>query len=211
MPNMNGLELIRKVRTLDNYKHTPILFLTTETQQAIIEEAKRSGATGWITKPFSSDKLIRIIKKSNWLMEEYNKLFITEAKEFIQSLEDALIILEKDPLNKQQIDEVFRFMHSLKGSGAMFGFSDLSDFTHHLETLYDEIRKNKILLNRTIVSFTLNSLDHIKKLLCTNLDNETLDKSKELVSEINQFISGESLTDNIEKQSQKPIKILSGK
>lgn len=63
MPNMTGLELIRKIRDLKNYKHLPILFLTTETQQPIIEEAKRSGATGWITKPFNSEKLIRTVKK----------------------------------------------------------------------------------------------------------------------------------------------------
>lgn len=63
MPNMNGLELIRKIRDLNSYKHLPILFLTTETQQPIIKEAKRSGATGWITKPFNSEKLIRTVKK----------------------------------------------------------------------------------------------------------------------------------------------------
>ena len=63
MPVMNGLELIRKVRKIDNLKHLPILFLTTETQQAILIEAKRSGATGWITKPFNSEKLMKTIQK----------------------------------------------------------------------------------------------------------------------------------------------------
>jgi two-component system chemotaxis response regulator CheY len=60
---MNGLELIREVRKIENYKHIPILFLTTETQIAIKKEAKESGATGWIVKPFDFDKLLATIHK----------------------------------------------------------------------------------------------------------------------------------------------------
>jgi two-component system chemotaxis response regulator CheY len=63
MPVMNGLELIRVVRKTDGFRNIPILFLTTETQQALLEEAKRSGATGWITKPFNAEKLIKTVKK----------------------------------------------------------------------------------------------------------------------------------------------------
>jgi len=63
MPNMNGLELIRKVRLIEKYRHLPILFLTTETQQTLLLEAKRSGATGWITKPFNAGQLIKTIQK----------------------------------------------------------------------------------------------------------------------------------------------------
>lgn len=125
-------------------------------------------------------------------MEEYNKIFITEAKEFIQSLESALLTLENNPEEKQKIDEVFRLMHSLKGSGAMFGYDELSDFTHNLETLFDEIRNKRIKLNHSIINFTLNSLDHIKKLLFTDISEETKKQSKELILKINQFIENDS-------------------
>jgi len=63
MPVMNGLELIKEVRKIDQYKHIPILFLTTETQIAIKKEAKDAGATGWIVKPFEFEKLLFTIHK----------------------------------------------------------------------------------------------------------------------------------------------------
>ncbi len=63
MPVMDGMELIKATRKLNLYRYIPILFLTTETNNQVKSEAKKSGATGWITKPFDNDKLIQIIKK----------------------------------------------------------------------------------------------------------------------------------------------------
>ena len=55
--------MIKKVREIDKYKFTPILVLTTESQGSIMEKGKEAGATGWIVKPFSADKLLGAIKK----------------------------------------------------------------------------------------------------------------------------------------------------
>lgn len=63
MPVMDGLGLIKEIRRMDAYKYTPILYLTTESQQHIKLEAKEAGATGWIVKPFMPDKLISAINK----------------------------------------------------------------------------------------------------------------------------------------------------
>lgn len=63
MPNMDGIGLIKKVRKLDEYSKIPILVLTTESQVSIKMEAKQAGATGWIVKPFESEKLMAIIRK----------------------------------------------------------------------------------------------------------------------------------------------------
>ena len=62
MPGMNGIELIREVRNLPSYKFMPILFLTTESQQARKLEAKEAGASGWIVKPATADELLNTIK-----------------------------------------------------------------------------------------------------------------------------------------------------
>lgn len=62
MPGMNGIELIREVRKLPAYKFVPILFLTTESQQAKKQEAKAAGASGWIVKPATADELLSTIK-----------------------------------------------------------------------------------------------------------------------------------------------------
>ncbi len=63
MPNVDGIELIRKVRDMDGYKHIPILFLTTESQASKKMEAKQAGATGWIIKPFVPAKLLSAISR----------------------------------------------------------------------------------------------------------------------------------------------------
>lgn len=63
MPNMNGFELIKALRADPNYKFTPILMLTTEGDGSKKEEGKAAGATGWIVKPFSPDKLVDVMKK----------------------------------------------------------------------------------------------------------------------------------------------------
>lgn len=98
-------------------------------------------------------------------MEDFRKLFYDEARDLLAKLEDSLMLLESDLENKELINEVFRVMHSLKGSGAMFGYNNLSDFTHHLETLYDQIRTGTIELSAEIIDFTIGTTDIIGQLL----------------------------------------------
>ncbi len=63
MPNMDGITFIRKARENGKFKFVPILVLTTESQGAKMNEGKDAGATGWIVKPFSADKLLAVVKK----------------------------------------------------------------------------------------------------------------------------------------------------
>ena len=63
MPNMDGLELIRNVKLLPGFRFTPILTLTTESQAAKRDEAKKLGATGWLVKPISGPDLVKVIKQ----------------------------------------------------------------------------------------------------------------------------------------------------
>ena len=63
MPNMDGLELIKNVRAQSGFNFTPILTLTTESDTAKREEAKKLGATGWIVKPVTGPDLIKVIKQ----------------------------------------------------------------------------------------------------------------------------------------------------
>src|SRR5512146_1144169 len=62
MPGMNGIDFIKEVRKLPDYKFMPILFLTTESQQAKRAEAKAAGASGWLVKPATADELLNTIK-----------------------------------------------------------------------------------------------------------------------------------------------------
>lgn len=63
MPEMDGIALIKEIRSLETYKYVPILMLTTESQAAKKQDAKAAGATGWIVKPFVAQKLLDTVQK----------------------------------------------------------------------------------------------------------------------------------------------------
>lgn len=63
MPRMDGLTLVRKLRTLPQYSKTPILILTTETTDEMKALGRAAGATGWLAKPFDPQKLIEVVRK----------------------------------------------------------------------------------------------------------------------------------------------------
>ena len=63
MPNMDGLTLVKNLRTLPDYKFTPLLMLTTESTPEKKAEGKAAGATGWLVKPFNPEQLIATIRK----------------------------------------------------------------------------------------------------------------------------------------------------
>ena len=63
MPNMNGIEFIKNVRAKAEFKFTPIVMLTTESQAEKKAEGKSAGATGWIVKPFKPDQLVAVVNK----------------------------------------------------------------------------------------------------------------------------------------------------
>ena len=63
MPEMDGITLIKELRAKETYKFTPILLLTTESQDTKKQEGKAAGATGWMVKPFNPDQLLNVVKK----------------------------------------------------------------------------------------------------------------------------------------------------
>jgi two-component system chemotaxis response regulator CheY len=62
MPNMDGLSLVKNLRTLPTYRDTPIMMLTTESSAEMKQKGREAGATGWMVKPFDPDKLVRMLK-----------------------------------------------------------------------------------------------------------------------------------------------------
>ena len=63
MPNMDGITLIKNIRSKAEYKFIPIIMLTTESQASKKQEGKAAGASGWIVKPFKPDQLLAVVKK----------------------------------------------------------------------------------------------------------------------------------------------------
>lgn len=88
-----------------------------------------------------------------------------EASELLGDLETSLLELESRPDDEDLVARVFRALHTIKGSGAMFGFNDIAAFTHALETAFDEVRQGHIPASREIVSLALEGKDLIRAML----------------------------------------------
>ncbi len=98
-------------------------------------------------------------------MEEHVAAYREEAIELLTELETSLLDLEETPDDHDLISRVFRAMHTIKGSGAMFGFDAIAAFTHEVETVFDLVRNNKMAVTKELLNLTLQSRDHISALL----------------------------------------------
>lgn len=91
--------------------------------------------------------------------------FRLEASDLLDSLEAALLDLGQTPQDGDLIDAAFRALHTIKGSGAMFGFDRVAAFTHDFETAFDLIRKGRISAKPDIISVSLSAKDYIRSLI----------------------------------------------
>lgn len=91
--------------------------------------------------------------------------FRQEAQELLVQLEDVLLDLDARPDDRELIDTAFRALHTLKGSGAMFGFDDLARFAHVVENTFDRLRKGEMELSRDLVATTLAAKDFMRQLI----------------------------------------------
>ena len=92
-------------------------------------------------------------------------VFRTEAAECLEAIEAGLLDLTHQLDNKDLVDAVFRGLHTLKGSGAMFGFEALAAFTHHCETAFDRVRKGEVPATSELVAAVLAAQDHMRALV----------------------------------------------
>jgi two-component system chemotaxis sensor kinase CheA len=97
--------------------------------------------------------------------EIHGEAFREEAIELLTELESALLELEENPEDGELIGRTFRAMHTIKGSGAMFGFTEISEFTHEVETVYDLVRNGVTTVSKELVDDTLKACDLIRCLL----------------------------------------------
>ncbi len=90
--------------------------------------------------------------------------FRQEAQDLLEQIETGLLDLAHRPGDRTLIDAVFRGLHTLKGSGAMFGFDALAAFTHHCETAFDQVRKGQVPATAELVAAVLDAQDHMRAL-----------------------------------------------
>jgi len=93
------------------------------------------------------------------------EVFRQEASELFETLEGALLDLCQRPDDRELVDSAFRALHTIKGSGAMFGFDKVAAFTHEFETAFELVRKGEIKPTQELIAVALAAKDYIRALI----------------------------------------------
>lgn len=131
------------------------------------------------------------------MSDQMKAAFLEEAYELLGALENSLLALEETPDDAENIGSVFRAMHTIKGSGAMFGFETIASFTHEVETVFDMVRKGEMSVTKELINLTLAARDWIKTTLDTD-GSESPDAAKagEIVSALKKLVPGGAMDDS---------------
>jgi two-component system chemotaxis sensor kinase CheA len=122
---------------------------------------------------------------------QYLEIFIDESNEHLQSLSDQLMVLEKEPENKDTINEIFRAAHSLKGMAGTMGYKRMQNLTHNMENVFSEIRNDKMKVNGTLVDVLFQCLDALQVYVdnIRNTQDEGTDDNEPIIKELTDFLA----------------------
>ncbi len=125
-------------------------------------------------------------------VSQYLEIFIDETKEHLQSLNEQLLVLEKEPENADTINEIFRAAHSLKGMAGTMGYKIMQEVTHKWEDVFSEVRNGKMKVTPDLVDVLFKGLDKLETILdnIINAGNEGDDKCEELIAQLIGFVNG---------------------
>lgn len=124
-------------------------------------------------------------------VSQYLEIFIDETNEHLQNLSDCIMTLEKEPDNKDTINEVFRAAHSLKGMAGTMGFKRMQHLTHDMEDVFQEVRSDKIRVNSKMIDILFDCLDALDKYLenIKETSDEGTEDNEAIIKELNDFIA----------------------
>lgn len=136
-------------------------------------------------------------------LTQIREAFKLEASEILTALEASLLELEKDPDNIDVVSAIFRSFHTLKGSGGLCGFDDISEFTHQIETVYDLVRNWKIEADKSLIDLTLAACDHLRDMMnADQLSRQAVEnRSADILVMFSKFIPEERKAPKLLKQS----------
>ncbi len=124
-------------------------------------------------------------------VSQYLEIFIDESSEHLQSLSDCIMTLEKEPDNKDTINEVFRAAHSLKGMAGTMGFKRMQHLTHDMENVFQEVRSDKIVVDSAMIDLLFKCLDALDGYLANikASSDEGTEDNEIIIKELNDFIA----------------------
>jgi len=124
-----------------------------------------------------------MVSEINIDLSQFHDVFFEECSEGLEIMESGLLNLTSDS-DSEIINTIFRAAHSIKGGGGTFGFSEISDFTHGMETILDEMRNGKLAVTHEAVELLLAALDCLRNMVQSSKDKKPIDQS--LVSDLHE-------------------------
>lgn len=125
---------------------------------------------------------------------QYLDLFIDETKEHLQSLNEHVLVLEKEPDNEDTINEIFRAAHTLKGMSGTMGFTRMQRLTHDLENVFSEIRNGNMKANEKLIDVLFRGLDALESYLdvISSEGNEGTEDNEDIIHDLNFLVDEQS-------------------
>ena len=141
-------------------------------------------------------------------VSQYLEIFIDESEEHLQTLSDCIMVLEKEPDNKDTINEVFRSAHSLKGMAGTMGFKRMQHLTHDMENVFQEVRSDHIKVTSGMIDLLFKCLDALEGYVdnIKSTSDEGTEDNEVIIKELNDFIAkteGAEETGNTETSEAK--------
>ena len=141
-------------------------------------------------------------------VSQYLEIFIDESEEHLQTLSDCIMVLEKEPDNKDTIIEVFRAAHSLKGMAGTMGFKRMQHLTHDMENVFQEVRSDHIKVTSGMIDLLFKCLDALEGYVdnIKSTSDEGTEDNEVIIKELNDFIAkteGAEETGNTETSEAK--------
>jgi two-component system chemotaxis sensor kinase CheA len=139
-------------------------------------------------------------------VSQYLEIFLDETKEHLQSLNEQLLILEKEPENEATINEIFRAAHSLKGMAGTMGYKRMQRLTHDMENIFSEIRNGKMKVTADLVDVLFQCLDALEGYLETIQETagEGTNDNEPIITQLNAILNAGTKTE--EKSATKADK-----
>ncbi len=124
-------------------------------------------------------------------VSQYLEIFIDETREHLQSLNEQILILEKEPENVDTINEIFRAAHSLKGMAGTMGYKRMQRLTHDMENVFSEIRNGKMKASPKLVDVLFKGLDALEQYLdvIVNSGDEGTEDNEDIIKVLNEILN----------------------
>lgn len=169
MPTMDGFEFRQQVAQIS--KDLPFAFLSGHFNLDLARKAMATKVIAVLEKPIGQHELLNairpVVSERRKILDEkaiIKDIFVTETKQILEELEPLILELEQDPNNLTAVNDVFRLVHTIKGSSSFLENAKLPKYAHLLENVLSDLKSGKRDITEEIVSVLLEALDVLKQM-----------------------------------------------